>query len=150
MKCDTAHELMLTAEVADLEGRRDGPLAEHLRACARCRTAAARLLAAHREMSDVLAAARPPRLPADAAQLAVRTAERHRVAARRLRRALPVAAAALLAGLLLVPQPPQPPGSTSTEPAPVPARFSVTAPPGRSVAVLQQSDTSSVIVVWFF
>jgi hypothetical protein len=73
---------------------------------------------------------------------------RRRTRARLLARAIPLAAAAGLAGLLLVRRGPQVvPGATR-----VPAAIhdvSVTAPPGRSLAVLH-TDNPNIVVIWFF
>jgi hypothetical protein len=153
MNCNTAHELMLTAEVDELEARTDGHLAQHVRGCARCRAAAEHLLATQREIRDALAASQPRRPPAEAARLAVQAWGGRQVATQRLRLVVPLAAAAVLAGLLVwrrAGEPLRAPPAPAPAPPTTSARFSITAPPGRSVAVLQQSDTSSVIVVWFF
>jgi anti-sigma factor RsiW len=151
MTCSTAHELMLTAEADELEARTAGHLAQHLRGCTRCRAVAEHLLATQREIRDVLATAQPRRPAAEAARLAVQASGERRVASQRLRRIVPLAAAAVLVGLLVLRRAGEPlPGPSAPTPPTPSARFSVTAPPGRSVAVLRQSDTSSVIVVWFF
>jgi len=60
---------------------------------------------------------------------------------------VPLAAAAGLAGLILTRRHPielVPPASPTPSP-----RIAVTAPPGRSVAVLQ-TDNPDVVVIWFF
>jgi predicted anti-sigma-YlaC factor YlaD len=151
MNCDTARELLLVADAADLEGRIDSPLADHLRTCPACRAVAERVLTTQRALSDALGAGQLVGTATDAVQAAIRSAEQRRAAARRVRLGLPLAAAAVLAGLLVLRRAPEP---LSTPPAreaiATRARFSVSAPPGRNVLVLQQPDTSHVIVVWFF
>lgn len=151
MNCDTARELLLTADPAELEGSTENPLADHLRSCTTCRAAAEQLLTAHRALRDALGAGQSADTAELAVQAAVRSAERRRAAARRVRLGLPLAAAAVLAGVLMLRRTPEPPLSPPVRDAGgVPARFAVSAPPGRNVMVLQQPDTSHVIVVWFF
>lgn len=148
MTCHAAETLMLTAETAELRGNRESELSRHLRECARCRTRASRILAAQSELAEAL------RLHPDARSVPrtwIATAARRRILATRLRRLAPLAAAAALAGLLLIRR-------TRNEtvlfvPAEIPVRHEVvvTAPPGRSVAVLQgASKTNDIIVIWFF
>lgn len=151
MNCEAARELLLTADPAELEGSTGSPLADHLLACPACRAAAERLLTAHLALRDVLGAGQSANPPDEVVQATIRSAERRRAAARRVGLGLPLAAAAVLAGLLVLrhtPDFPMPPDTRNA--TAVPARFSVTAPPGRNVLVLQPPDTSNVIVVWFF
>lgn len=151
MNCEAAREVLLTADPAELEGATGSPLAGHLRACPGCRAAALQLLTAHRVLRDVLGAGQSANAPDEAVPAAIRSAERRRAAARRGRWGLPLAAAAVLAGVLVLRRTPELPLSPPVrEAGGVPARFAVSAPPGRSVMVLQQPDTSHVIVVWFF
>lgn len=151
MNCKTARELLLTADPAELEGSTGSPLADHLLACPACRAGADHLLTAQRALRDVLGAGQSADATDEVVQGAIRSAERRRRAARRVRLGVPLAAAAILAGLLVTrhtPDFPSRPGSRNA--TAVPARFSVAAPPGRNVLVLQPPDTSNVIVVWFF
>jgi len=151
MNCETARELLLTADLAELEGSTGSPLSDHLRTCPACRAAAEQLLTAHRALRDVLGARQSANAAHEVVHAAIRSAERRRAAARRVRLGLPLAAAAVLAGLLVLRHTPDFPLRPDTRTATaVPARFSVTAPPGRNVLVLQPPDTSNVIVVWFF
>lgn len=151
MTCEAARELLLTADPAELEGSTRSPLADHLRTCPACRAAAEQLLTAQWALRDVLGAGQSAHTTDAVVQTAIRSAERRRAAARRLRLGLPLAAAAVLVGLLVLRRGPKP---LSTPPAheafAAQARFSVSVPPGRNVLVLQQPDTSHVIVVWFF
>lgn len=151
MNCETARELLLTADPAELEGSTGSPLADHLRTCPACRAAAEQLLTAQRALRDVLGAGQSTDATDEVVQAAIRSAKRRRATARRVRLGLPLAAAAVLAGLLVLRHTPEFPLQPNTRNATaVPARFSVTAPPGRNVLVLQPPDTSNVIVVWFF
>lgn len=149
MTCETARELLLTADPADLEGSTGSPLADHLRTCPACRAAAEQLLTAQRVLRDVLGAGQSTDAADEVVRAAFRSAEWRR--ATRVRLGLPLAAAAVLAGLLVLRHTPDLPLQPNTRNATaVPARFSVTAPPGRNVLVLQPPDSSNVIVVWFF
>lgn len=152
MTCDAARELLLTADPAELDGRTGSPLADHLRTCAACRAAAERLVMAQRAWSEALGGGPGQTSGAEreAAQVALRSAGHRRATARRVRLGLPLAAA-VLAGLLVLHRNPESSFSLpGPDAGPVPARFAVTAPPGRNVLVLQQPDTAHVIVVWFF
>jgi anti-sigma factor RsiW len=145
MNCRTARTLLLTAEPADLAGRGDTDLSQHLRSCAHCRALATEILEAMGELDHALeveaAGVQPVRQ-------AIRHAQHRRTRARLLRRLVPLAAAAGLAGLLLVRRGP---------PAvPIPLRapaaihdVSATAPPGHSLAVLH-TDDPNIVVIWFF
>ena len=151
MNCETARELLLTAAPAELEGSTENPLADHLRTCPACRAAAEQLLSAHRALRDVLGAGQSADAADEVVQAAIRSAERRRAAAWRVRLGLPLAAAAVLVGLLVLRRTPELPLNPPVRDAGgVPAHFAVSAPPGRNVMVLQQPDTSHVIVVWFF
>lgn len=144
MNCSVARDLILEAELATLEGESDAELSLHLRGCARCRAAAERILDAERSLRGTLAAATPRRPAADAVE---RAARRQGARARLLWRAVPLAAAAGLAALILTKRQPIPPGPIAA-PALRPT-VSVTAQPGRNVAVLQ-TDNPGVVVFWFF
>lgn len=151
MNCDRARAKMLTAHPAELGGDRDGDLAGHLRECGACRARAELLLAAQRELHAAIVseAGADEAPPVHALVMAV---ERRRRNARRAWRWTPLAAAAAgFAGLLLMRGNPAPEGR-AFPPAPrVEAAHgvTVTAPPGRNVAVLQ-SQRSDIVVIWFF
>jgi len=145
MNCRTARSLLLTAEVADLEGSGASELSQHLLICASCRELAAELLQAmgdlRRELEVEDAGIQPGRR-------AVHDAQSRRARARLLGRVVPLAAAAALAGLVLVRRGPQ----VAPDAAPAPAAIhdvSVTAPLGRSLAVLH-TDDPNIVVIWFF
>jgi anti-sigma factor RsiW len=145
MTCDTSQALLLTADPAELAGSRETELSRHLAQCARCRSRAAVLLAAQAELAALLA---PPAGAVPAPGSLVAEAERRRARAQRIRVLVPLATAAGLVALLLWPRAPGP-GGTVTPRAPSRHLVSVTAPPGRSVAVLN-SDTTDIVVIWFF
>ncbi len=146
MNCRAARALLLTAEVADLEDRGDGDLSQHFRSCPDCRALATEVLQA---MGELRRALEPPQEAGiQPVRRAVLEAQRRRTRARLLARAVPLAAAAGLAGLLLMRRSPQVvPGATRT-PAAI-HDVSVTAPPGRSLAVLH-TDNPNIVVIWFF
>jgi predicted anti-sigma-YlaC factor YlaD len=151
MNCESAREQLLTADPAELESRTGSPLSDHLRTCTACRAAAERLLTAQRALHDALGATHSSAAVPDAAQVAIWAAERHRAFVRRVQLGVKLAAAAMLAGVLVMRRIPEPPLAPPARVAgAIPARFAVSAPPGRNVLVLQQPDTSHVIVVWFF
>jgi anti-sigma factor RsiW len=146
MNCRTARTLLLTAEVADLEGHGAGELSTHLRSCARCRDLAVELLQAVGELRRTLET--PEVTAVQPVRRAVLEAQRRRARARLLARLVPLTAAAGLAGLLLVRHGPQvAPGATRVQA--VIHDVSVTAPPGRSLAVLH-TDDPNIVVIWFF
>jgi anti-sigma factor RsiW len=146
MNCHTAHVAILTADPAELSGDRSTELSGHLAGCATCRSRAAVVLAAQRELGRVLHA--DPARPASAVRRLVAVADRRRALARRVARLVPLAAAAGVAGLLLLRRPPVP-ADLGRPPAPPRQGLSVSAPPGRNVVVLN-SDTAKIVVVWFY
>lgn len=148
MTCDRARELMLTAELSELHGSDTSAFSRHLAACERCRTIAAALLTGQRELSDALFAFTTP--SAQPARAALRAAQQRRVRMRTMRWMAPLAVAAGLA-TVLVTRTGSPPFAESPAPRPEAALqgVSVTAPPGRSVAVLQ-TEHSNIVVIWFY
>lgn len=148
MSCHMARELMLTAEPSELDGSGVSELSRHLAACEPCRSAATALAAAHRHLSQTLLVATTD--SARAARTALQTAEQRRVRARAVRWVAPLAVAAGLAIVLINrASPPTGPVAPLQRPEPVSQRVSVTAPRGRSVAVLQ-AEHSNVVVIWFY
>jgi len=145
MNCAAALDLMLEAELADLESPSDSQLGRHLGECASCRAAAQRILLAERTLRQQLATA-SPRRTADAALHAAlaRSARRGRL----IRLGLPLAAAAGLLVFLVSRERPlqleQPLAAAPPRPT-----VRVTAPPGRNVAVLR-TDNPDIVVFWFF
>jgi len=148
MDCRGARRLLLEADLSELTPHADSDLGAHLRACASCRGAADEILGAEAGLAASLAAATPRGddavAVARAAALARRRAGRRRVGA-----AVSLAAAAVLAGLLVLPPRRNP---TGVAPASLPdvaaGGFSVVAPPGRTVMVLQPANPN-IVVVWY-
>jgi anti-sigma factor RsiW len=149
MTCHMAREAMLTADQTDLDGQTDSPLGRHLRTCARCRAAAERLLRSHQELAAYLATP-THRGSVDVARRALQAAAHRPRVAGRLRRALPLAAAAVIAGVLVSRRRPSSDQLTTPVSRFTSAAFSVTAPPGRNLVVLEQSDNPDIVVVWFY
>jgi len=151
MICAEALPLLLEADpgaLADWE-RDDTDLARHLRGCPRCRTSVERILAADAALREDLAVAPPD--SAEASRRAPLEAQHRSHRRRQLWQAGgPLAAAAVLAGVLVMRHGPSEhvvvPAATT---APGYRGVTVTAPPGRNVAVLN-SDSSDVVVIWFF
>jgi predicted anti-sigma-YlaC factor YlaD len=145
LTCAEARDALLVADLAELEGRGDGPLAAHLTSCPACRALADRVVAA----TDALRAERavqPRRSPEAAAALAQAEAGRVR-RARRARRALaPVLAAAGLAAILLVRGGPEPDRPLAARPVPPPPLVESAA---ANVAVFT-TDNPTIVVVWQF
>lgn len=146
MTCAVAREWMLEAERADLAGATASELSAHIAGCAACRHAAREILAAERELEDILAKAAPRLGVEGIPQVAARQTRR-----RRLAWTAPLAAAAVVAAVLVARRPPlEPPttlaGPVAAQPA---AGFAVEAPPGRTIAVFQ-TDNPDIVVVWFF
>lgn len=148
MNCDTARELLLVADPVDLEGRTGSDLSQHLRNCEACRRAAELVLHALAEL-EVGLASDLDTSALTTARRALAEARKRRVRSQWVRRAVPLAAAAGLAALLIVRRsPPLPPDTVPTR-API-HDVTVTAPPGgQSLAVLHTADPN-IVVVWFF
>jgi hypothetical protein len=147
MNCASARRLMLEADLAELAPQADSALGAHLRSCAACRGAAADIRGLEAGLAAWLRAATPRSDAATAIARAGATARR-RARTRRAGAVVSLAAAAVLAGLLLLPHR----RDLATPPlAPRPAvagGFSVVAPPGRDVMVLQPADPN-IVVVWY-
>lgn len=156
--CDRAFERLLEADPAELAPSGEGELSDHLRECGRCREVADRLLegqlALDRSLSEMA-----PRLGAEEALIRARATARRRSRRGQVRRwAAPLAAAAVLAGLLIT-RGPGPQESTResgpsplvrAEPLPVvPMEPLVEAPADRNVMVFETGDRSAK-VIWFY
>ncbi len=169
MTCAQAHKALLQAELRELEGKGDTPLARHLRDCPHCRDAAGVILRAEAalaralgpavaapDLERVLALALVPETPEVEAPW---TREGTVLPLRELTKGspsrlpaggmalLPVAAAAALAALFLAREPRLP------GPAPAPVAYAggldVAMPPGQNVAVLETSDPN-ITVLWLY
>lgn len=153
MSCAEMRDRMLEAPPEALAGADDSALARHLGACEACRARADRILAATRALADAIDAMGPT----PSADEAVRSALGRRARARSRRGpgawiAIPLAAAAAVAGLLLLDGGPRPgaPGATSLpDRAAVEPGFRIDVPPDRRVAVFETPDPE-IRVVWFY
>ena len=136
-ECAALHSLLLTADPAELRAEGTSELAQHLRACAHCRALARQIL----QTTSLLAA----RLSADVALV------QQRKRARRWRPAwIALPAAAVIAGLMIIPEiPPDQElprvGELSQVKRPV-VQTVVNAPGNRDVAVFRTN--SNITVVW--
>lgn len=151
MTCAEATRLLLEMDPGELAGGETGhtELATHLGDCARCRAAADRIIAAAAALRSDLS--RPAPDASMASRRAVLEAQRRERQRRWVWRAGgPLAAAAVLAGVLVLRHLPVQPTVTPTvvEGAGYHG-VTVTAPPGRNVAVLN-SDSSNLVIIWFF
>lgn len=184
MSCKRAAEALRDADRQELEGRGDTPLARHVTRCDACRARAEAILAGTDRLGralDELAGLRPgPASPAvddrEAARRAMAAArtridDDRKPASRNdrgfhpgkrpggrdrswLRSAVPLAAAAVLALVYAIGEPPPPPGGweapSPTVPATPPSSPSVEPGEGAgTVAVFETSDPD-ITVVWFF
>ena len=152
MNCSHAMELILEADVVELEGRNDSELSAHIRECSACAASVRRILSEQKELQQLLRAEHP-RTSVD---VAVARAGARGVSARRRRRmwqaAIPLAAAAGLTGILL---------SNSSRPDSldslwrIPERsagvgLDIETPPGKNVAIFEVEDRPDIVVVWFY
>jgi len=171
MICAEAREALLAAEIHELEGDGNSPLARHLAGCAGCRKAATTIL----RDEGLLAVALTTLLPqpdvdallelglntgiSGSEGAAIRETTRDTLPlprgssfpSRRLTvGSLALASLAAAAGLaaLLFPRMPSPPGPVYTPPARA-MGLEVEAPPGQDVAVLETGDPD-ITVLWLF
>ncbi len=151
MTCAEVRERLLDADPAELEGRIDTPVSRHLAACPVCHARARRLLEAQEALEYVVAHVLPGARVDEAIHRAMRTRE-----ARRKRRAawgaiLPLAAAAGLAGVLVLGNgngPVNGSGAAEVSEQRLPS-FSVQPPAGQNVAVFH-TDDPNIVVVWLY
>ena len=145
MTCMEARAALLAADLGELRGTADTPLALHLRGCAVCRAAAERIIWVEGAMGRRLDALAPRR---DVGRPSAMPSRRPRP----WRWAVPLAAAAGIVALLVVTRPPKPP-PIEEGPADVAMQessgVSVRAPAGRNVAVFQ-TDNPDIVVIWFY
>lgn len=157
MACRTVRTLLLDAEAEALRGEGASEAAEHVRTCPACAARAGIVLAETAAIDRFLSVAAPP-LDVDA----VLSAAGHRMgggattghSSRAVpfpswRRWVPLAAAAAVAGLLLLRDDPGLPPSSSASPAISPAPPLVEKAAHQNVAVLATANPE-ITVVWFF
>lgn len=151
MKCASAVDRMLEADLREISDAGSGELAEHLTSCDRCSHLAEQILAGELGLAREL---ETPNHRISAAE-ALRVAERSRSLVRR-RNAIwqiggPFAAAASVAAVVLFGN-----GGFGVEnsiltssPETLPG-LEVQSPPGKDVAVFEVANRPDVVVVWFF
>lgn len=148
MTCADARGALLEADLGELNAAADSELGRHLATCERCRGAARAILDAEGRLGAWLSARTPRTATAPALERAA-SAARRRAMFRRSGAALAMAAAAVLAGILLVPRRQGTlPGSGPLQVSADAGRFSVTAPPGRDLVVLHTANPK-IVVVWY-
>jgi hypothetical protein len=148
LTCGEARQALLEADLAELERTQPGPLAAHLAACASCRAAAQRVLAATRGLEAQRSRAPTRSAAATAARDALLESARLMQARRRRLRwtVAPLLAAAGLAAILLT-RPDAPTGDPIVRrPERLPPLVESTAP---RVAVFN-TDNPAIVVVWQF
>jgi len=150
MNCDDAYLMLLEAEPEELRGEADSFLSRHVRSCPRCRTVAEHLSREQERLRAALGAVRSRVSIEEAGKRAAREARLRR------RREIwygiaPVAAAAGLAGIMLMSTGSPAPGPlgepTVTVQQPLPPI--VEAAPGQQIAVFE-TDNPNIVVVWSF
>lgn len=155
--CGTVRALMLDAEPEALRGEGASEVAEHVRRCPACAARAGVLHAETAAIGRFLGGAAPP-LDVDAVLSAAwRPPDGRATAGGQAKAApfvpwrqwVPLAAAAALAGLLLLRDGPSLPPPPSSAPAPSPAPPLVEQATHRNVAVLATANPE-ITVVWFF
>ncbi|MDH5590389.1 MAG: hypothetical protein OEZ65_14635 [Gemmatimonadota bacterium] len=145
MSCTEARRLLLEVEPSALRGDGDTPLAIHLRGCRSCSTAAGVILSEGALLDAILSGR-------DAVEeVGARVASFPPVARNRVRTFVPLAAAALLAGVVLTRFPgirpePEAPSRQIVSPS---ALALVEVPEGRNAAVIPTSDPD-LTIVWIY
>ncbi len=138
MTCDTMRERILEADLAELRGETDTPLAKHLRECHACRSVADKIEQAEAELGVAL----------DTMSKRVRT--RRTTAPRRLGHwavLVPLAAAAGLAAIMVG-------RGTEAPTIPAPPALQVVALPviesaDDQIVAIFTTDDPDIVVVWF-
>ena len=152
MNCSDAREALLEADLDQLMGRGEEPLAEHLKGCPRCRAVGQMILEGERGLGEAMMDLVP--VP-DLDDLMDR-AERERDGGQKgirhqlrwsLSRLAPLAAAAALVALFFGREPVLP-GDPVVHLPPAPG-LGLEVPEGQDVAVLATSNPD-ITVLWFF
>jgi hypothetical protein len=153
MTCDSALDRLLEADVTELRGEGDGALARHLAECERCAAVAGALVGELDRLDEGLglwAEAGDARAAADTI-LAHETGDRAGPRGQRpwLRHAwAPLAAAAAVAGVLLL-RPPGPEWGMAPPGPGVEPTIAVRPPPGRSAAIMKTGNPN-ITIVWLY
>ncbi|MEJ2237033.1 MAG: hypothetical protein P8X82_01940 [Gemmatimonadales bacterium] len=152
MNCSETPELMLEAELAELEGNGDSELARHVRTCPECGAAAGRVLEEQRWLGEYLSEARS-NTPVEQALRLAQVKARSRWRRRRIwQAAIPLAAAAGMASVIVTHG-----GRNSAleqvwegNSPQVERGLDLVTSPGKDVAVFEMEDRPDIVVVWFF
>jgi anti-sigma factor RsiW len=152
VNCTDALDLLLEADLLELEGKGDSELASHVRSCPECRTAAGRILEWQDRLRESLSSARS-RTPVEQALRTAAVNTRRRSRRRRMwQAAIPLAAAAGMAGIIVARN-----GDNGAlehvweRNTPQAAKgLDLVTPPGKDVAVFELEDRPDIVVVWFF
>lgn len=151
MNCSVTLDQMLEADLRVLRGEGESELAHHVRSCDRCRGTAQRILQREQAMAAELEAPAPQTPIARALENAKVIADTRRRRRTVWRTVLPLAAAAGLAGIVLLQSGPR--NIVNTVPvdrASSPVGVDVVPPAGQNVAVFEVADRPEIVVVWFF
>jgi hypothetical protein len=149
MNCDVALDRMLEAEPAELRAETRSGLSRHLGECQRCAAVAATLLAELDRLDDDLdawARSADANAAVDAVLAAERPLDRRSAWARHAW--IPLAAAALIAGLLLV-TPNGPDRGTVAQRPRIQPEVTVRPPSDRGAVVMKTSNPK-ITIVWLY
>jgi len=152
VNCSEALDLLLEADLLELEVRGDSELAGHVRSCSECRTAAGRILEWQRELGESLSRARSRTSVEQALRIAAADARRRSRRRRMWQVTIPLAAAAGMAGIIVG----RNGGNGALEQAwerstrQAAKGLDLVTPPGKDVAVFEVEDRPDIVVVWFF
>jgi len=151
VNCSEALDLLLEADLLELEGKGDSELAGHVRSCSECRAAASRILEWQGELGESLSRARSRTPVEQALRIAAADARRGSRRRRMWQVAIPLAAAAGMAGIIV--------GRNGGNSALEHARerstrqaakgLDLVTPPGKDVAVFKLENRPDIVVVWF-
>ena len=146
--CPRYADALLEAELDELRGIGDTPVARHVRGCPRCASSGRRILEAHARLHGALS--KRPDLDVHALLARARASAARRGAPPRtpMRRWIALAAAASLAAVLLWTER-EPPLDGTPWVATAQAPSVVEAPADRDVAVFE-TDDPDITVIWFF
>lgn len=152
MNCSEALDLLLETGPSELEGQGDSELAQHLGVCPECSAIASRVLEGQRRLGESLSGARPKTPVEQALRLAQVNARRRWRRRRIWQAAIPLAAAAGMAGIIVTH------GGRNgalehvweSNSSQVARGLDLVTPPGKDVAVFEVEDRPDIVVVWFF
>jgi hypothetical protein len=156
--CSEIRDLLLEATPAELRGEGEGTLAAHLRSCEACRRRAELLLRADEALEAALGEGGVPDVEAILELAGQPASERARPAGFRAkvrsllpapRHWIPLAAAAALAGVLLLARNGEPPALPPVARAQAQALPTVEAASAAGVAIVE-TDNPNITVLWFF